>query len=148
MLKTRKKTSVKRHTILLTHHNNESECKFPFFFRESSLLLETFLNSVAKLKFTVADAGVTSEGKEVYLCDVWPSREEVQQIEEDTVISSIFKDVKSRMEVRRRLYCNFLPLVSGPTNLFSHTLLCFPAEREHILEQHRLSRLSTFPMGS
>uniref|UniRef100_A0A671VU66 Iron responsive element binding protein 2 n=1 Tax=Sparus aurata TaxID=8175 RepID=A0A671VU66_SPAAU len=38
------------------------------------------------------------EGKEVYLCDIWPSREEVQQTEEDTVISSIFKDLRGRME--------------------------------------------------
>lgn len=50
--------------------------------------------------FFVAGAGVTSEGKEVYLCDIWPSREEVQQTEEDTVISSIFKDLRGRMEVR------------------------------------------------
>ncbi|PWA24529.1 hypothetical protein CCH79_00011756, partial [Gambusia affinis] len=40
----------------------------------------------------------TSEGKEVYLRDIWPSREEVQQTEEDTVISSIFKDLRRRME--------------------------------------------------
>uniref|UniRef100_A0A8C4IPK6 Iron-responsive element-binding protein 2 n=1 Tax=Dicentrarchus labrax TaxID=13489 RepID=A0A8C4IPK6_DICLA len=38
------------------------------------------------------------KGKEVYLCDIWPSREEVQQTEEDTVISSIFKDLRGRME--------------------------------------------------
>lgn len=54
----------------------------------------------------VGGAGVTSEGKEVYLCDIWPSREEVQQTEEDTVISSIFKDLKGRIEVRAR---SFLP---------------------------------------
>uniref|UniRef100_A0A7N6AJN2 Iron-responsive element-binding protein 2 n=1 Tax=Anabas testudineus TaxID=64144 RepID=A0A7N6AJN2_ANATE len=38
------------------------------------------------------------QGKEVYLCDIWPSREEVQQTEEDTIISSIFKDLRGRME--------------------------------------------------
>lgn len=43
---------------------------------------------------------MTSDGKEVYLRDIWPSREEVQQIEEDTVFSSIFKDLRGRMEVR------------------------------------------------
>ncbi|MEQ2191328.1 Iron-responsive element-binding protein 2, partial [Xenoophorus captivus] len=37
-------------------------------------------------------------GKEVYLRDIWPSREEVQHTEEDTVISSIFKDLRRRME--------------------------------------------------
>ncbi|KAG7230877.1 hypothetical protein INR49_024904 [Caranx melampygus] len=44
------------------------------------------------------NTSVTSEGKEVYLHDIWPSREEVQQTEEDTVISSIFKDLRGRME--------------------------------------------------
>lgn len=48
----------------------------------------------------VADAGLTSDGKEVYLRDIWPSREEIQQTEEDTVISSIFKDLRERLEVR------------------------------------------------
>uniref|UniRef100_A0A4W6CJL8 Iron-responsive element-binding protein 2 n=1 Tax=Lates calcarifer TaxID=8187 RepID=A0A4W6CJL8_LATCA len=59
------------------------------------------------IDFEKEPLGVTSEGKEVYLHDIWPSREEVQQIEEDTVISSIFKDLRGRMEVRRQssLHC-------------------------------------------
>lgn len=52
-------------------------------------------------------AGVTSEGKEVFLCDIWPSREEVQQTEEDTIISSIFKDLRGRMEVRGTVISSF-----------------------------------------
>uniref|UniRef100_A0A673AK09 aconitate hydratase n=1 Tax=Sphaeramia orbicularis TaxID=375764 RepID=A0A673AK09_9TELE len=44
------------------------------------------------IDFEKEPLGVTSEGKEVFLRDIWPSREEVQQTEEDTVISSIFKD--------------------------------------------------------
>ena len=54
----------------------------------------------------VVAAGVTSEGKEVFLCDIWPSREEVQQTEEDTVISSIFKDLRGRLEVRTQYFCS------------------------------------------
>ncbi|XP_071778407.1 iron-responsive element-binding protein 2 [Centroberyx gerrardi] len=50
------------------------------------------------IDFEKEPLGVTSEGKEVFLRDVWPSREEVQQTEEDTVISSIFKDLRGRME--------------------------------------------------
>uniref|UniRef100_A0A3Q2FRN0 Iron-responsive element-binding protein 2 n=1 Tax=Cyprinodon variegatus TaxID=28743 RepID=A0A3Q2FRN0_CYPVA len=50
------------------------------------------------IDFEKEPLGWTSEGKEVYLGDIWPSREEVQQIEEDTVISSIFKDLRTRME--------------------------------------------------
>ncbi|XP_034444854.1 iron-responsive element-binding protein 2 isoform X1 [Hippoglossus hippoglossus] len=50
------------------------------------------------IDFEKEPLGVTSEGKEVYLHDIWPSREEIQQTEEDTVISSIFKDLRGRME--------------------------------------------------
>uniref|UniRef100_A0AAQ5ZKC5 Cytoplasmic aconitate hydratase n=1 Tax=Amphiprion ocellaris TaxID=80972 RepID=A0AAQ5ZKC5_AMPOC len=41
------------------------------------------------IDFEKEPLGFTSEGKEVYLRDIWPSREEVQQTEEDKVISSI-----------------------------------------------------------
>uniref|UniRef100_A0A8C6UIN8 aconitate hydratase n=1 Tax=Neogobius melanostomus TaxID=47308 RepID=A0A8C6UIN8_9GOBI len=44
------------------------------------------------------EKSVTSEGKEVYLRDVWPSREEVQQTEEDSVITSVFKELSGRMK--------------------------------------------------
>uniref|UniRef100_A0A667Z3Z6 Iron-responsive element-binding protein 2 n=1 Tax=Myripristis murdjan TaxID=586833 RepID=A0A667Z3Z6_9TELE len=50
------------------------------------------------IDFEKEPLGVTSDGKEVYLRDVWPSREEVLQTEEDTVISSIFRDRTGRME--------------------------------------------------
>ncbi|XP_034031857.1 iron-responsive element-binding protein 2 [Thalassophryne amazonica] len=50
------------------------------------------------IDFEKEPLGVTSEGKDVYLCDIWPSREEVRKIEEDTVISTIFSDVRGRME--------------------------------------------------
>lgn len=36
----------------------------------------------------------------MYLRDIWPSREEVRETEEDTIISSIFKDLRERIEVR------------------------------------------------
>uniref|UniRef100_A0A674MEQ1 Iron-responsive element-binding protein 2 n=1 Tax=Takifugu rubripes TaxID=31033 RepID=A0A674MEQ1_TAKRU len=45
------------------------------------------------------------EGKEVYLRDIWPSREEVRETEEDTIISSIFKDLRQRIEVRANIEC-------------------------------------------
>ncbi len=44
--------------------------------------------------------GVNSEGKDVYLRDVWPSKEEVNHTEENIVIASMFKELRSRMEVR------------------------------------------------
>ncbi|XP_056137200.1 iron-responsive element-binding protein 2 [Lampris incognitus] len=50
------------------------------------------------IDFEKEPLGVTSEGKEVYLREVWPSREEVQQTEEDVIISSIFSELRGRME--------------------------------------------------
>ncbi|KAK5867004.1 hypothetical protein PBY51_011528 [Eleginops maclovinus] len=58
------------------------------------------------IDFEKESLGVTSEGKEVYLRDIWPSREEVQQTEEDTVISSVFKDLRGRMEKGNTLWSN------------------------------------------
>ncbi|TRY85297.1 hypothetical protein DNTS_035792 [Danionella cerebrum] len=42
--------------------------------------------------------GVNSEGKDVFLRDIWPSKEEVNHTEENVVIHSMFKDLRSRME--------------------------------------------------
>lgn len=44
-------------------------------------------------------AGVNGEGKEVFLKDVWPSKEEVQHVEEHMVIASIFTELRGRMQV-------------------------------------------------
>lgn len=49
---------------------------------------------------SVHGAGVTSQGEEVFLRDVWPSREEVMRIEEDAVIAAIFRELKERSKVR------------------------------------------------
>lgn len=53
----------------------------------------------------VLHVGLNAEGKEVYLKDVWPSKEEVQDIEEHTVVASIFRELRSKMQVK---YCCFL----------------------------------------
>ncbi|XP_066524578.1 iron-responsive element-binding protein 2 [Hoplias malabaricus] len=50
------------------------------------------------IDFEKEPLGLTPEGKEVYLKDVWPSKEEVQDVEEHTVIASIFKDLRSKMQ--------------------------------------------------
>jgi aconitase A len=45
-------------------------------------------------------SGTDSTGKEIYLHDIWPSREEVHQMEEEHVILSMFKTLKEKVEVR------------------------------------------------
>ncbi|XP_074534162.1 iron-responsive element-binding protein 2 isoform X1 [Halichoeres trimaculatus] len=62
------------------------------------LVVAYALAGTVGIDFEKEPLGVTSEGKEVYLRDIWPSREEVQQTEEDTVISSIFKDLRGRIK--------------------------------------------------
>lgn len=46
--------------------------------------------------------GVSGDGKEVFLKDVWPSKEEVQYVEEHVVIASMFTELRSRMQVSSR----------------------------------------------
>ncbi|XP_029289362.1 iron-responsive element-binding protein 2 [Cottoperca gobio] len=70
------------------------------------LVVAYALAGTVGIDFEKEPLGVTSEGKEVYLRDIWPSREEVQQTEEDTVISSIFKDLRGRMEKGNTLWSN------------------------------------------
>uniref|UniRef100_A0AAY4DIW5 Iron-responsive element-binding protein 2 n=1 Tax=Denticeps clupeoides TaxID=299321 RepID=A0AAY4DIW5_9TELE len=52
------------------------------------------------------DPLVNADGKPVFLSDVWPSREEVQHVEEHTVISSIFQDVGVRAEKGNKFWNN------------------------------------------
>uniref|UniRef100_A0A8C9ZTI3 aconitate hydratase n=1 Tax=Sander lucioperca TaxID=283035 RepID=A0A8C9ZTI3_SANLU len=70
------------------------------------LVVAYALAGTVGIDFEKEPLGVTSEGKEVYLCDIWPTREEVQQTEEDRVISSIFKDLRGRMEKGNMLWNN------------------------------------------
>uniref|UniRef100_A0A8C5EXE1 aconitate hydratase n=1 Tax=Gouania willdenowi TaxID=441366 RepID=A0A8C5EXE1_GOUWI len=59
------------------------------------------------IDFETEPLGVTPEGKKVFLRDVWPSREEVQETEEATIIASIFKDLRGRMEKGNTFWNNF-----------------------------------------
>ncbi|XP_067235813.1 iron-responsive element-binding protein 2 isoform X3 [Chanodichthys erythropterus] len=52
--------------------------------------------------------GVNSEGKDVYLRDIWPSKEEVNHTEENIVIASMFKELKNRMEQKGSTFWNSL----------------------------------------
>ncbi|XP_049580261.1 iron-responsive element-binding protein 2 isoform X1 [Syngnathus scovelli] len=58
------------------------------------------------IDFEKEPVGLTPDGKEVFLRDIWPSREEVQQTEEDTIISSVFKELKARMEKGNTFWSN------------------------------------------
>lgn len=47
--------------------------------------------------------GIGPDGKSIFLYDIWPTREELQQVEEEFVITSMFKELKEKMEV---IYCS------------------------------------------
>lgn len=81
-------------------------------------------------EFTVHGAGVTSQGVEVFLRDVWPSREEVLQIEEDGVIAAIFRELKERSKVRAPSLLHPVPGpgVCGPSSAAVHQFLEMPPD--------------------
>ncbi|XP_064168306.1 iron-responsive element-binding protein 2 isoform X1 [Anguilla rostrata] len=58
------------------------------------------------IDFETEPLGVNSDGKEVYLREVWPSREEVQHTERHCVIASMFRGLKLKMEKGNRLWNN------------------------------------------
>ena len=45
-------------------------------------------------------SGLNNEGKEVFLHDIWPTREEIQAVEKQYVIPAMFKDVYGKIQVR------------------------------------------------
>lgn len=45
-------------------------------------------------------AAINSEGKEIFLRDIWPTREEIQAVERTFVIPSMFKEVYEKIEVQ------------------------------------------------
>lgn len=44
-------------------------------------------------------SGVNTEGKKIFLRDIWPTREELQAIERRFVIPAMFKEVYEKIEV-------------------------------------------------
>lgn len=44
-------------------------------------------------------AGVNAKGQEVFLKDIWPTRDEIQAVERQYVIPGMFKEVYQKIEV-------------------------------------------------
>ncbi|ROL52812.1 Iron-responsive element-binding protein 2 [Anabarilius grahami] len=80
--------------------------------------------------------GVNSEGKDVYLRDIWPSKEEVNHTEENIVIASMFKELKNRMETKE---------VCAPQSIDSAYPLLFLGDKvttDHISPAGSIARVS------
>ncbi|KAL1122679.1 hypothetical protein AAG570_003006 [Ranatra chinensis] len=50
------------------------------------------------IDFETEPLGKTSDGKPVFLNDIWPSRTEIQEVEKRTVIPAMFREVYARIE--------------------------------------------------
>ncbi|XP_048828200.1 iron-responsive element-binding protein 2 [Brienomyrus brachyistius] len=70
------------------------------------LVVAYAIAGTVSIDFETEPLGVTVEGKEVFLRDVWPSREEVQHTEENMVISSMFRDLGEKMERENKMWKN------------------------------------------
>lgn len=44
---------------------------------------------------------VNTEGKKIFLSDIWPTREEIQAVERKFVIPAMFKEVYEKVEVSK-----------------------------------------------
>lgn len=44
--------------------------------------------------------GVNAKGQQVFLKDIWPTRDEIQAVERQYVIPGMFKEVYQKIEVR------------------------------------------------
>lgn len=58
-----------------------------------------FLYLLDSLLSTFSSVAINAEGKEIFLRDIWPTREEIQAVERTFVIPSMFKEVYEKIEV-------------------------------------------------
>ncbi|XP_070619283.1 iron-responsive element-binding protein 2 [Erythrolamprus reginae] len=63
-----------------------------------SLVVAYAIAGTVNIDFQTEPLGVSPDGRNIFLHDIWPSREELQQIEEEFVIASMFKELKIKME--------------------------------------------------
>ncbi|OXB65665.1 hypothetical protein ASZ78_014644 [Callipepla squamata] len=64
------------------------------------LVVAYAIAGTVRIDFETEPLGTGFNGKSIYLRDIWPSREELHTVEEECVISSMFKELKEKMEVR------------------------------------------------
>ncbi|XP_075753720.1 iron-responsive element-binding protein 2 [Pelodiscus sinensis] len=92
------------------------------------LVVAYAIAGTVNIDFSTEPLGIDPNGKNIYLRDVWPTREELQQVEEEYVISSIFKELKEKMEKGNKRW-NFLEApesVLFPWDLKSTYIRCPP----------------------
>uniref|UniRef100_A0A2K6DAM6 Iron responsive element binding protein 2 n=1 Tax=Macaca nemestrina TaxID=9545 RepID=A0A2K6DAM6_MACNE len=63
------------------------------------LVVAYAIAGTVNIDFQTEPLGTDSTGKNIYLHDIWPSREEVHRVEEEHVILSMFKALKDKIEM-------------------------------------------------
>ncbi|KAM3857723.1 cytoplasmic aconitate hydratase [Diretmus argenteus] len=62
------------------------------------LVIAYAIAGTVRIDFDKEPIAVNSEGKEIFLRDIWPTREEIQAVERQFVIPSMFKEVYMKIE--------------------------------------------------
>ncbi|XP_069015152.1 cytoplasmic aconitate hydratase [Embiotoca jacksoni] len=62
------------------------------------LVIAYAMAGTVRIDFDNEPIGINSEGKEIFLRDIWPTREEIQAVETIFVIPSMFKEVYEKVE--------------------------------------------------
>lgn len=67
--------------------------------------------------------GIGTEGKPVFLKDIWPTRSEIQEVEKKFVLPSMFEEVYSKINVSRLLHILFLGFYKKTMRAVNHIFL-------------------------
>ncbi|XP_068000204.1 iron-responsive element-binding protein 2 [Melanerpes formicivorus] len=62
------------------------------------LVVAYAIAGTVRIDFETEPLGTGFNGKSIYLRDIWPTRSELHEVEEGCVISSMFKELKEKME--------------------------------------------------
>ncbi|XP_057711134.1 cytoplasmic aconitate hydratase [Corythoichthys intestinalis] len=62
------------------------------------LVIAYAIAGTVRIDFETEPIGINSEGREVFLKDIWPTREEIQREEANFVIPSMFREVYEKIE--------------------------------------------------
>ncbi|XP_014391809.1 PREDICTED: cytoplasmic aconitate hydratase [Myotis brandtii] len=66
------------------------------------LVIAYAIAGTIKIDFEKEPLGVNAKGQQVFLKDIWPTRDEIQAVERQYVIPGMFKEVYQKIEVRAR----------------------------------------------
>lgn len=80
------------------------------------LVIAYALAGTIDIDFESEPIGRSEDGREVFLRDIWPSRDEIQSIERKYVIPAMFKDVYEKIELGSK---NWQSLEAPSGKLFS-----------------------------